>query len=139
MKEFKTAVRAVETPEKELTFTVDGTELTAYMPRPEQLAVLMAATGRHASLHTQIAGVIDFFVEVMDEDSQAYLRDRLLDRNDPFGLDEVESIIEWMVEEWTGRPTPPPSVSTRSRNNGGRKSTRPTSKSTSSKRARTAS
>jgi hypothetical protein len=122
-----------------MAFTVDGTELHAYQPSDGQLAVLMASVGRHTSMPNQVAGVINFFVEVMDEPSHVYVVERLLDRTDPFGLAEVKEIMEWMVEEWSGRPTQSPSVSTRSRKNGGPRSTPPTSASTSSDSLTTAS
>lgn len=136
MKEFTTALKAVEDVEQgadpAMHFTVDGRELTCYPPNDGQLAMLMATTGRHTTMQRKIAGVIDFFVEVMDDDSAAYLTQRLLDRQDVFGVEEVEEIMAWMVEEWTGRPTQSPSVSTQSRQNGGPRSTRRTSKSISS-------
>lgn len=116
MKEFTTAVKEVTETEddKALHFAVDGKELKCYRPNDGQLAMLMASVGRHASQTQQVAGIIDFFVAVMDDESHSYLVDRLLDREDTFGLQEVESIMMWMVEEWTGRPTQRPSVSTQS-------------------------
>lgn len=133
MKEFTTALKEVTGEAEEvMKFTVDGTELTAYYPSDGQLAILAASVGRHSSVHNQVAGIIDFFVEVMDDFSHSYLRDRLLDREDPFGLEEVESIMAWMMEEWTGRPTQQPSVSTPSRRSGGPRSTQRTSRSISS-------
>lgn len=133
MREFTTALKEVTgEAEEAMHFTVDGRELTCYPPSEGQLAVLMASIGRHSALAQQIAGIINFFVEVMDEPSHAYLVGRLLDRTDPFGLEEVTEIMDWMIEEWTGRPTQSPSVSTRSRQSGGQRSTRRTSASTSS-------
>jgi hypothetical protein len=76
------------------------------------LALLMSSVGRHTNMQTQVAGIIDFFVAVMDDDSASYVTDRLLSRSDPLGIDQVQEVMEWMVEEWTGRPTPPLSVST---------------------------
>lgn len=140
MKEFTTALKEVTgDAEDTLQFTVDGRELTAYFPGDGQLAMLAASLGRHSSQHTAIAGIIDFFVEVMDDESHAYLVERLLDRKDPFGLDEVQSIMEWMMEEWTARPTQSPSGSTQSRSSGGLRSTRRTTRSTSSAAAPTGS
>jgi hypothetical protein len=131
LKEFTTAAEAAETAEDEgKPFTVDGRECRVYQPSSGQMAVLLASVSRTQDWTTQIAGIINFFVEVLDESSNSYIVGRLLDRTDPFGLDEVQSIIEWMVEDWTGRPMPSPSVSTPSRRNGGRKSTQPTPAST---------
>jgi hypothetical protein len=142
VKEFTTALREVTDPqddEEGWQFKVDGHELTCYPPAEGQLAVLMASTSRHTSVSEQIAGIINFFVEVMDGPSHAYLVGRLLDRNDPFGLNEVTEIMGWMVEEWSGRPTQPSSGSTRSRSSGGRRSTPRTSPSISSGSPLTAS
>jgi hypothetical protein len=135
VKEFTTAVRAVEAEQEQddsLHFVVDGKELQAFKPNDGQLAMLMVSLGRHTSITTRIAGVIDFFVSTMEEDSSAYIVDRLLSRTDPFGIEEVTGIIEWMVEEWTGRPTQRPSDSTHSQQSGGPNSTPSTSPSTSS-------
>lgn len=124
IKEFTTAVREAEADAPGLmTFTIDGRELTCYHPGDGQIAVLMASVGRHASFHQQVAGIINFFVEVMDEDSHAYVVGRLLDREDQFGLTEVTSVMEWMIEEWTGNPTQKPSVSTASPSTTGPNST----------------
>jgi hypothetical protein len=132
VKEFTTAVREVEEDTSLMEFKVDGVDLKCFKPKDGQLAMLMASTGRHTSQHTKVAGIIDFFVEVMDEPSHHYIVDRLLDRQDPFGLEEVEQIMMWMIEEWTGRPTESPSVSTRSPQSAGQNSTPTTSPSTSS-------
>lgn len=136
MREFTTAVaEAAETDEDRDNgnpFLVDGVECHCYKPEDGQLAVLLASVSRSQNWQTQVAGIINFFVEVLDDQSHQHIVGRLMDRNDPFGLDEVKDIMEWMVEDWTGRPTQPPSVSTRSRPSGGRKSTPRTQKSTSS-------
>lgn len=130
MKEFTTAANAAaETPEeaaKGMPFVIDGYECVAHKPKDGQLAVLMATTGRHSSQQEQIAGLINFFVAVLDDDSHSYVVNRLLDRKDPFGIDEVQNIMEWMIEEWSGRPTQSPSVSTASPPNAGQNSTPPT-------------
>lgn len=135
MKEFTTAARRIEGEQEDsrygLEFKIDGEELHALTePSDGQMAILMASISRHNRQNTQIAGVINFFVSVMDPFTHSYITERLLDPEDDFGMAEVQDILEWLVEEWTGRPTPPPSVSTRSRNNGGRKSTQRTPAST---------
>lgn len=126
MKEFSTAISEAERQDDEdnaMEFSVDGTLCRAYRPSDGQLAFLMASTGRHSSDSEQIAGLINFFVAVLDDDSHNYVVSRLLDRRDPFGLEQVQAIMEWMVEEWSGRPTKSPSVSTPSPPNTGRSST----------------
>ena len=125
VKEFITAAKeASEEDESILEFTVDGVECRAYPPKDGQLAVLMATTASHSSENEQIAGIINFFVAVLDDDTHTFLVSKLLDRKDPFGIEQVQDIMSWMVEEWTARPTKSPSGSTPSRSSGGRKSTR---------------
>lgn len=124
MKEFTTAVSGAEQSDDDaMEFNVDGTLCRAYRPSDGQLAFLMASTGRHSNSQEQIAGLINFFVAVLDDDSHNYVVNRLLDRKDPFGIEQVQAIMEWMVEEWSGRPTRSPSVSTTSPPTTGQSST----------------
>ena len=133
IKEFTTAAREAQAEaDDSTTFVVDGRECTCYKPDAAQFAVLMASISRQNDWTQQVAGVINFFASVLDQPSHAYLTGRLLDREDPFGVEDVQHIIEWMVEEWSGRPTQSPSGSTPSRQNGGPRSTQPTHKLTSS-------
>jgi hypothetical protein len=106
-KEFVTAVREVVEGEEAglIDFTVDGRKMIAHRPGDGQLAVLMAMTSRHSKDVEQIAGIINFFVDVLDDHDHHYIVDRLMDRKDPFGVEEVTAILEYMVEEWTARPT----------------------------------
>jgi hypothetical protein len=138
MKEFVTAIEQQHPDDEDvpLLFKIDDHECKAYMPTDGQIAMTMASLGRHTSDMTKMAGVIDFFVAVLDEDSHNYVVNRLMDREDPLRLEKVEEVITWLMEEWSGRPTRLPSVSTRSQPSGGQKSKRTTTKSTSSKSAR---
>jgi hypothetical protein len=137
MKEFTTAAQSVDAqPDEVMEFTIDGQECQAFQPSNGQLAVLLASISSTQQWTNQVAGVINFFDAVLDEESSAYVTRRLLDRRDPFGIDDVQAIIEWMVEEWSARPTPQPSGSTPSRPRGGAKSTARTPRSTSSTSAR---
>jgi hypothetical protein len=125
VKEFLTAIEQAEQTEDEadLVFAIDGEQMRAYRPTEGQFALLMMAMGRHASNQDQFAGVMDFFINVLDESSQKYVIDRMTTRSNTIPLEKIVEIMEWMVEEWGGRPFPSPSVSTSSRRNGGRKST----------------
>lgn len=100
--------------------------LTCYPPEEGQLAVFMATTSKHAGMQEQIAGVLNFFVSLLDEPDHVYVVNRMLDRKDPFGAIHIQKIVAALVTEWSGRPTGSPSGSARSQKPGGRKSTRPT-------------
>jgi hypothetical protein len=127
MREFITAVEDAvdqeETEEPGLIFAIDGQEMRAYKPTEGQFALLMVAMGRHASNMDQFAGIIDFFISVLDEPSEHYVISRMQTRDQIIPLEKIVEIMEWMIEEWGGRPFQKPSVSTSSRRNGGRKST----------------
>ena len=133
MKEFTTALRDAEQgTEEPVEFKLDDQVVKAYRPTDGQIAILMASIGRHTTESTKIAGVIDFFVATLDDESYNYVVNRLLSRDDPLELEQVQEVIEWMIEEWSGRPIKKPSASTRSQQNGGQKSKPRTTKSTSS-------
>jgi len=127
VREFTTAARrsapSVIDGAEPIEFKVDGETYTAYPPSPGQLALLIAAQAKNREPEESIAAVIDFLDGILDEDAQAMFRRRLLDRNDPFDFDNVEQIMEGLIEEWSARPTSPPSASASSQANGGRKST----------------
>lgn len=103
-----------EAEEGLLEFDLDGEQITAHKPTPEMFAILMHAAGRYTTTADAVSGFIDFFYECMDRSAAQHIRSRLLSRDDDFGLDEVEDIVAWMVEEWTGRPMKRRSASTES-------------------------
>lgn len=126
MKEFSTAIEQAErdkVDDKVWEFKVDDTVLRAYEATPEQVAVVLSKVGRHVTLATKAAGIIDFFMSVMDHNDAAYLSERLLDRDDPFDMKQIEGILSWLIEEWGGHPTREPSGSSSSPTNTGPSST----------------
>jgi hypothetical protein len=141
-KSFTTAVRErteeeeAEEAEGLLEFDIDGEPMEAHRPSPEQFALLMHAAGTYTSTKDAIAGFIDFIWSTMDRQYAQHLRNRLLDKDDDFGLPEIEDIVSWMVEEWTGHPMKRRSGSTSSPKSTGPRSTTRSRKSTSSASAR---
>jgi hypothetical protein len=107
-------------------------ELQAYRPSDGQLAVLMASFGKGSDEVESVAGPLNFFDSILDDDGRRYIMDRMLDPKDPFGPGECAQIMEGLIEEWSGRPTQPPSGSTPSQPNGGQNSTPTTQPSISS-------
>jgi hypothetical protein len=100
--------------------------ITAYKPSDGQFAMLLANVGRGTSEPEKIAGFINFVIAIMDDDGADYLAHRLLERKDPFGVEQMQEIMEWLVEEWSGNPTQEPSGSASSQQNDGPRSTPPT-------------
>jgi len=135
IKEFTTAVTQHDDDDIPLLFKLDGHECRAYTPTDGQIAITMAAMGHQTNDMQKLAAVVNFFVAILDEETHRWVEGRLMGRDDPLGLEEIQEVIMWLVEEWTGRPTPSPSGSTRSQPSGGRKSKPRTTKSTSSRSA----
>lgn len=130
MKEFVTAAERIENetdPDDDyVEFAVDGFEVKAYRPDDGQLAVLYAMTGRHTDTTDKIAGTVNFFFGLLDDESHTHLAKRLMDRRDEFGIAKVNEILQYLVEQWSGRPTRPSPGSSGSQRSTGQKSTRRT-------------
>jgi hypothetical protein len=126
LREFKTAgarSKPVIEDAEPITFKVDGDEFTAYPPTAGQMAMMLAAQAESRDVPENVAGVIDFFDGLLDEDGRDTFRRRLLDRDDPFDFDMVNEIMEGLMEEWSARPTKSPSVSATSQRSAGSRST----------------
>lgn len=126
MREFTTQGKKVVSPLENpvaVTFSLDGEELTAYPPSAGQLAYLVASQADSRDVSEQMAAMIDFVDGILDENGRDMFRTRLLDRDDPFDIDDVERILEALMEEWSTRPTMPSSASSSSPASGGRRST----------------
>lgn len=115
IKEYTTAVNAKVdegTEDADATkFKIDGREVTAYRPDEAMIAIVIGRTGSRATPGEVGAAAIDFFYSVLDDKSARWIEDRLFDRKDPFGLEQILEILFDLVEEWTGRPTERPSAS----------------------------
>jgi hypothetical protein len=94
-------------------FTLDGRVLRAYQPHEGQLTFLMAALGRGQSQESRYASIINLMMEALRPEDQDYFESRLLTRDpkERLPIKKVEEIFEYLVEEWFGRPTQPPSGS----------------------------
>jgi hypothetical protein len=102
-------------------FKVDDRVLRAYQPTDGQLAFMLAALGRGQSKDQRFASIINIMLASLRDDDQDYLEGRLLDR-DPknrLKIEMVESIFEYLTEEWFARPTQSPSGSAPSLPSGG--------------------
>lgn len=142
MKEFTTAAKAPDeddvievpirrNPENDPPYVPDLYNLKAYRPSDGQLAMLMASMGRGANPVDSVAGPMNFFDTLLDDEGRHYVTERLFDRKDPFGPDVMEAIMEALIEEWGGRPTQPSSGSIPSQPTDGQNSTPTTTQSTS--------
>ena len=108
MREFTTSVRAVDagggTGLPDVAFKLDGTAMTCRAPKQAQLAYLIAAAAAGRSQQDQVAAILDFFEQTLDDPSLRVFKRRLLDSNDPFDFTDAMAIFEHVCKEWAGRP-----------------------------------
>lgn len=115
MKEFISAVEEVIEGDSEqfVEFSLDGRTLRSYTPHEGQLSFMLAALGRGQSSDSKFASIINLVMSTLRGEDADYLEGRLLER-DPrkrLSLDMLESIFEYLVQEWFARPTQSPSDS----------------------------
>lgn len=117
MKEFVSAYDEIENEEtgeeQVIVFKVDGRELHAHPPTDGQLAFMLAALGRGQSADQRFAAILNIMLSSLRDEDADYLESRLLDRNPKTRLPvtQIESIFEYLSEEWFARPTQPASDS----------------------------
>jgi hypothetical protein len=133
MREFTTAIKAQEAEEGDfgfdLEFIIDKggdkeRKMTAYKPSEGQMTVLMAYVGDDLRTNAEsVAAALNFFNSVLDVGDARYLRRRLLDKDDPFGPVEIIEILQWIMEEWSGKSGTSQGGSRASRRANGQRST----------------
>lgn len=106
MREFTSGTRrSAEPKQPDIEFTLDGETYIARMPKPAVFAYLTAASARGATTADQIKAVLDFIEAVLEPDSRARFRSRLLDPEDELELEDGIDLLRYLQEEWSGRPT----------------------------------
>jgi len=127
VKEFALALEREisEEPDELLPFTMQGddTQLFALVPTEADVALAAGALSQYAEDGEKVVAILDLFWSLMTEDTTRHLRRRLRDRKDRFGVGDVMNVLEWLIEERTGRPTKPSSGSTASQPSTGARST----------------
>lgn len=114
MKEFITAAKEAggEVDEDDVITTMhDGKEVTFYKPGTGQQAMMLQITRR--KMDPETAGTfIALIFEMMEPDTRQYFEQRLMTWDDSFDLEGeggLVEIFEYLMEEWSARPTKQPS------------------------------
>lgn len=127
LKSFTTAARAAEENALDglpVEVEIDGRNVVFLPPSDGQFAIALAGSSDLATTASQAATQINFFFSLLaKEEDSTYLRRRLFNRDDPFGIDMVADIITYLMEEWSARPTKQPSDYLPSQSSGGTRST----------------
>jgi len=89
-----------------LTIDIDGDEYEVVRPKDDSFALLTLAGARSATMADRIKAVTDFLDDAFTEESRMRLRDRLLDREDDFGFEDLLPIMVEIVKRWTADSAP---------------------------------
>ena len=109
-----------------ITFMHDDTEVLFYEPNAAQMTVMLGMRNRIQEDLETAETLITFMFEIMDRETKRYFQNRLLTREDPFGLESeggLLEIFEWLSEEWSGKAIKQPSDYQKPRSQTGRSST----------------
>lgn len=139
MREFTTATtrgRAGVPNPVDIEFKLDDDVLIARAPTTGQIALFVQG-GRGGGIRS-IESLFEFFSDVLDDADWSKVEVKLRDGMD---VDLLAEISNYLIGEWSGRPTTPRTASSRTRNGTGPRSTvkRQAAVSTSSRSRSTAS
>jgi hypothetical protein len=121
LREFTTAAtrgKSGVTNDVDIEFKLDDDVLTAHPPTSGQVA-LFVQHSRGGGIST-VTGLFEFFSDILDDTDWKIVEDKLRDGMD---VEILADISNYLIGEWSGRPTKPSSASTRTRNGTGPKST----------------
>lgn len=121
MREFSTAAnrgKAGVTNAIEIEFKLDEDVLTAKPPTSGQVA-LFIQHGRSGGI-SSVTSLFEFFSDVLEDKDWKIVEDKLRDGMD---VELLAQISNYLIGEWSGRPTTQSSASSPTRNGTGRKST----------------
>lgn len=126
IKQFTTAAKSVEGKTEtaspvELEF--EERKITFNGPSESQIAMLLVGSSDTVSGNQALSTTINFFFSLLEDDDQRYFKVRLLDRDDPFDVEDIVAMLNYLMEEWSATPTKPASDSTSSPPKTGHKST----------------
>jgi hypothetical protein len=85
---------------EEQPFTIDGETYTAVRPKDAAYAFLSQAAARTSNNGDKVVAVFTFLDMALTEESASRLRDRLMDRDDPFQFEDAADIMGRLVEHW---------------------------------------
>jgi hypothetical protein len=99
------------------------------VPDEDQIGLYVGAFGgRTPKTNDILRALLDLFETNMPTIDWRDLNNRVLDPDDPVGIETLQGVMEWLMEEATGFPTQPQSDSNSSGSSTGRSSTGSSSK-----------
>lgn len=108
----ETRTRDFSRRHRELDFTADGEKHICLPALPPESVQELLALVRDENIKTDLGVSMRIFDIVMIESEAVKLHARLTKASsNPLGLPQVLDIIEWLIEEYTSRPTAPSATS----------------------------
>lgn len=106
------------------TVMIEDRKITFLAPTTSHI-VLMSSILEGAKDEARRASIIiNWFFSMLDDPlDRGYFETRLFDHKDPFDLVNITEVIDYLMEQWSARPTQPSSTSSGSPKPGGKKST----------------
>ncbi len=108
-----------------ITVKILDREITVDYPGSGQIVYMTAELAEVQDDLNQVGGLMNFIYRLVPREDAQYIRQQLLDPLSGFDGEEVVSFVEYLVEEWSSRPTEKSSVSSPSRPKTGQSSTAP--------------
>jgi hypothetical protein len=106
---FDEEIRDFTSDRKPLKFKIDNDIFEAPANIPAQILLDFSrryeAMGEQAETGTYIEATQDLIAMVLKPSSVERFKARLSDIENPISLDQLNSILTWLMEEYTGRPT----------------------------------
>jgi hypothetical protein len=112
MSAFDIAVEEVAEPQNWIEFTVGGKPCYALaQPTSGQIAYVTILLAKKKKDSEQVSTMLNFLDSLLDDNTQTYLLDLLINPKNTFGAEDLEKILESLMERWSGNPTQRPSDS----------------------------
>ena len=110
MQEFVTSKKRRDGELDRLEFQIDGQPYAALRPKDWHLLELAVVNATDAPEADKAAALRTFVATVFEEPGASMLLRRLRDPADDLDVADVGPIIEWLIGQWSGRPSMSASV-----------------------------
>lgn len=110
IKSFTTSARSAQDEAEDaglpttVPFELDGTTFHAHRPKTS-IFLMMAASGGSGRIGESMLEAVKFIDACLPPDERDIIADRLRDPDDDFDIDDLSAIFEYLVTQFSGRPT----------------------------------
>jgi hypothetical protein len=105
------------------TVKIDDREITFQAPTVSHIILMASMLEGAKDEKRRAAIIINWFFSMLPPLDRGYFETRLFDHADDFDLVNITEVIDYLMEQWSSRPTQPSSTSSGSHSPAGKKST----------------